>query len=188
MSIEAYITNNSYGGGAAEFVYVAIERARDFGQLFVAAAGNSGGAPLHPAAYADSLQNVLSVASIDENDVKSSFSCYDPEVVKVAAPGGAILSTCAHPGLGDYCTNSGTSMASPHVAGAAALLKSMRPTWTYIEMREALQQGAKPFIDWERYTKWGCLDLATAVDYILHRDENGTTTTTSTKGSCNAPS
>eukprot|EP01071_Lankesteria_metandrocarpae_P011483 Lankesteria_metandrocarpae@DN5447_c1_g2_i17.p2 len=137
MSIEAHITNNSYGGTAApDYMRVAIERARDFGQLFVAAAGNSGGAPLHPAAYADSLQNVLSVASIDENDVKSSFSCYDPEVVKVAAPGGAIVSTCAYAGLGDYCANSGTSMASPHVAGAAAFLKSMRPTWTYIEMRE----------------------------------------------------
>eukprot|EP01071_Lankesteria_metandrocarpae_P011493 Lankesteria_metandrocarpae@DN5447_c1_g3_i2.p2 len=189
MSIEAYITNNSYGGSrGSDFLRSAIERARDFGQLFVTSAGNTGGSPTFPAAYAGVLQNVLSVASVDQNDMKSSFSCYHPEIVKIAAPGGGIVSTCGHPGEGDYCTLSGTSMAAPHVAGSAALLKSMRPMSTYIEMREALQQGAKPFIDWEKYTNWGCLDLASTVTHILRGDDHETTTTTSTKAwSCNAP-
>lgn len=122
----AHITNNSWGGGGYnQALFDAINRARVAGQIFVAAAGNSGSnndtTPAYPANY--NLDNVVSVGASDRNDAVASFSSYGATTVDLFAPGVSILSTT--PGNA-YSSFSGTSMATPHVAGALALLRDLR--------------------------------------------------------------
>ncbi|GAB3942507.1 S8 family serine peptidase [Kribbella albertanoniae] len=85
------------------------------------------------------LPHVLTVASTDKGGAKSSFSNFGLNKIDVAAPGRAILSTV--PG-GEYRTMSGTSMASPHVAGVAALAKSAHPWWGPLQIEAALRKQA----------------------------------------------
>ena len=109
--------------------------------LIVAAAGNSGNKPgnrdtvEYPGGYA----SVIAVAASDSNDLRASFSSTGPDV-ELIAPGVSILSSI--PGDG-YAYYSGTSMASPHVAGVAALVLAARPTLTNAEVRLILQQTAE---------------------------------------------
>jgi hypothetical protein len=114
----AQVINLSLGGTApSAMLEGAVDYADGRGSLVVAAAGNSPGIPvLYPAAYA----NALAVASVDAANQRSSFSSYGPEV-DIAAPGSSIYSTFWN-GSSTYSYLSGTSMATPHVAGAAALL------------------------------------------------------------------
>ena len=123
------ISNNSYGGAGYEpAMHDAIARANKAGLLFVAAAGNEGvnndTKPDYPSSY--DLPNVISVAATGAKDGLASFSNYGAKTVDLAAPGVNILSTL--PG-GRYGYYSGTSMASPHVAGVAALIKSRHPAY-----------------------------------------------------------
>ncbi len=139
-SFGAQIMSNSWGGGAfSQLMLEAIQRAQRQGILFVAAAGNDGqdnGAyPHYPASYNLFLDNVISVAATDSGDNLASFSNFGAKSVDIAAPGVDILSTW--PG-GSYATLSGTSMATPHVSGVAALIKSQYPTLNAIQMKARL--------------------------------------------------
>jgi subtilisin family serine protease len=132
------VTNNSWGGGGySQALADAITAAGNAGDLFVAAAGNSSSnndsAPSYPASY--SMDNVIAVASTTSTDGLSSFSNYGATSVDLGAPGSGILSTT--PG-NTYQSFSGTSMATPHVAGAAALLWAAHPSWTYAQVRDRI--------------------------------------------------
>ena len=96
--------------------------------LIVAAAGNDGvnadKKPVFPAAYPDS--NILSVAATNSKDKLASFSNFGAKTVDLAAPGDQIASTFWH---SDYAYMSGTSMAAPYVAAAAAMLRKEHSSW-----------------------------------------------------------
>lgn len=122
------VSNNSWGGGGySQSLRDAISRADTAGHLFVAAAGNDSAnndtTPSYPANYA--LPNVVSVAATNHRDTLASFSNFGATSVDIAAPGVGILSTVPNNKYDDY---NGTSMATPHVAGVAALLKSQNPS------------------------------------------------------------
>jgi hypothetical protein len=129
------VLNNSYGGsGSSQSELAAIRALGDSGILFVAAAGNASTnndfIPLFPANY--DAQNLLAVASTDSNDNISSFSNIGARLVSVAAPGRGILSTTPN---NTYTFINGTSMASPHVAGLAALVCSLEPQIDVLRLR-----------------------------------------------------
>ncbi|MQA63294.1 MAG: S8 family serine peptidase [Actinophytocola sp.] len=114
----ADVISMSLGGSSGSAtLQSAVRKATENGSLLIAAAGNGGNSALnYPAAYPE----VVSVAATDNNDEKASFSTFN-EDVEVAAPGVDILSTWND---GGYRKASGTSMATPHAAGVAAVIAS----------------------------------------------------------------
>ncbi|UCE72243.1 MAG: S8 family serine peptidase, partial [Nitrospiraceae bacterium] len=117
------IVNMSFEGQDSQSLQDACNNAYSAGVLLVAAGGNTyGGTVQYPAAY----DSVIAVTGTDANDMKANFSPVAPEV-ELSAPGVDILSTCSLTNIdcvGGYRSLSGTSQASPHVAGTAALLLS----------------------------------------------------------------
>lgn len=170
-------TNNSWGGGGySSALHAAIIRSANAGILFVAAAGNNGanndGAAYYPANYstlvpasgqpASTYESVISVAAIASNGALASFSNYGATQVDIGAPGVAINSTLPGNTYGAY---SGTSMATPHVAGGVALLAASNPNWTAKNIRDALLTSAKPTPSLVgRTATGGRLDLAAALN------------------------
>ena len=133
----AQIMSNSWGGGGfSQALLDSITRANKKGILFIAAAGNDStnndSAPSYPASY--QLDNIVSVAASNNQDMMSDFSNYGKSV-NLMAPGENIYSTVLNHG---YDTYSGTSMATPHVSGAAALLLSKEPSLTPVQVRDRL--------------------------------------------------
>lgn len=117
----------------------AIAEAEAAGVLVVAAAGNSHtSSPFYPAGY----DTVLAVASINNKDLMSPFSNFGPHV-DISAPGEQILSTIPD---NRYDTVSGTSMSTPHVSGAAALILSKHPEFTPSQLITILKNTADPII------------------------------------------
>jgi subtilisin family serine protease len=156
VSKGAMISNNSWGGGPYDQgLYDAIQTAGQLGHVFVAAAGNAGWDadldPMFPAAY--DLDNIISVAATDHTDGLAWFSNYGANCVDLGAPGDLVYSTFPTyvtdemfwNGFGpDYGTISGTSMATPHVAGVAALLRDLHPDWTAQQVKDQLLGTADP--------------------------------------------
>jgi subtilisin family serine protease len=151
MNIPA--TNNSWGGGGfSQALYDAIERANAKDILFVAAAGNGGrdgvgddndATPHYPSSYENA--NIIAVASIMKDGNKSGFSNYGETSVDLGAPGSGIYSTL--PGRGNkssYGSYSGTSMATPHVTGGAALYASTHSGSTAAQIKAAVLDSAIP--------------------------------------------
>lgn len=144
-------TNNSWGGGGfSKALKDAIDAAGAQNILFVAAAGNNGAnidaTPSYPAAYGSA--NIISVAAIDKNGNLASWSNYGATTVDIGAPGVAIVSTlpAAKKGaiLSGYGSYSGTSMATPHVTGAAALYASSHPGASAAQIKAAILGSAIP--------------------------------------------
>ena len=134
----ARVTSNSYGGGGRSR---SVERAFSSSRAFhIMAAGNetedNDKKPHYPSNY--NVTNSLAVASIDRQGALSSFSNYGKETVDLAAPGSSIYSTV--PG-GRYGYKSGTSMATPHVAGVAGLALTLKPNLSNEQLKEALTKG-----------------------------------------------
>lgn len=136
----AKVINASWGGGNfTTALQSAMQRFQSAGGIFVAAAGNESAnndlVPSYPANFA--FSNVISVAASTSSGSLASFSNYGANV-DIAAPGANIYSTI--PG-NRYTTYSGTSMASPHVAGAIALLWGQVPTATATQIIDAVLQN-----------------------------------------------
>jgi thermitase len=117
-----------------------IKQAYEAGILFVAASGNSSvdtdRNPHYPSSY--NVGNVISVAALDRNDQLTSFSNYGLKTVHIAAPGKDILSTWLENGFREA---SGTSMATPVVAGVAALVLSKNPNMSVDDLRKHLLES-----------------------------------------------
>ncbi len=146
VSKGARILSNSWGGGgASNAMRRAIDRAAEAGVLFIAAAGNDGSNndryPQYPAGYES--PNVISVAAIDRRGELARFSNYGIASVDIGAPGVSIYSTTSSSDR-SYDTFSGTSMATPHVAGVAALIASRYPSISMAELRDRLVLGSVP--------------------------------------------
>jgi Subtilase family/Fervidolysin N-terminal prodomain len=151
----ATVLNNSWGGDDySQALADAITVADTHGALFVAAAGNSGtdndSMPTYPASYA--LPNVLTVAATDNSDQLAYFSNVGRKSVDLGAPGLNIYSTW--PG-GTYQYMSGTSMAAPHVSGAAALAKAAFPAASGVGLKALLLESVDPLASLSSYTATG---------------------------------
>lgn len=161
----AKVLNNSWGsigenpadGAQNKALRETIQYAESKGVLFVAAAGNgyrgkgydndSSARPAYPASYPYS--NIISVAAIDVNDKLGKFSNWGLKTVHIGAPGVKIYSTVVGGKYSDQpipflAVWEGTSMAAPHVAGAAALYWAQYPNKTMAEVKEAILKSAVP--------------------------------------------
>jgi len=175
----ANIISMSLGGGGfstvANSTYASIY---DAGVLIVAAAGNAGtSAYSYPASYS----SIMSVAAVDSNENRASFSQYNDQV-EIAAPGVGVKSTLPGQGLpgdgsprdGSYASWSGTSMACPHVAGVAALVWSHFPNCSNKHIRQALIASArdKGAAGCDRLFGHGIVSAQGAYDYLKEKGCN----------------
>ncbi len=138
------VLSNSWGGsGYNPALLSAITAANNAGLLFVAAAGNDNKNTDSNANYPSNydVPNVISIAALDQNGNRASFSNYGSTTVDIGAPGVGIYSTVLN---GGYASYNGTSMATPHVAGIAALGYSQSTLTTPQEMKAILMDSYKP--------------------------------------------
>lgn len=144
-------TSNSWGGGGfSQGLADAIDRAAAANILFIAAAGNSSvnndSSPHYPSSYDN--DNIIAVASITSSGALSSFSNFGATSVDIGAPGSGVISTVPTKSgknvVSGYASFSGTSMATPHVSGAAALYKANHPTATAAQIKAAILGSAVP--------------------------------------------
>lgn len=158
----AKVVNMSLGGSSSsQTEQTAMTNFYNSGMLLIAAAGNAGNTSLsYPASY----NAVVSVAAVDSNRNLASFSQRNAQV-ELAGPGVAVNSTWNN---GGYNSISGTSMASPHVAGVAALVWSNHPQCTAAQIRSALQVTAQDRGTAGRDNSFGfgIVQAKAAVDYL----------------------
>ena len=169
----AMISNNSYDldYGYSQAVYDAINDAGQAGHIYVVAAANNGQnidiSPHYPASF--HLPNMISVAATDDRDQLASFSNYGAQTVHLGAPGVNVYSTLPTQGsyLGqNYGYLSGTSMATPHVVGVAALVAGLHPDWSSDQVINAVVSSVDPDPALAgRTITGGRLDAAAAVNF-----------------------
>ncbi len=173
----AEVVNMSLGGDPTDGtdpMSVAVNSlTEETGTLFVIAAGNSGG--LETVGSPGAADEALTVAAIDRNDRIAGFSSrglrYGDKAIKpdIAAPGVGIVAARSDfaSGSGFYTGKSGTSMATPHVAGAAAILAQKHPEWSGTEIKHALMSSAKGIEDHKPFEVGaGALDLEAALNDV----------------------
>lgn len=179
------LSNNSWGGGGDSVaLYESIDAAGTANHLFVAAAGNGGddyvgddndSIPHYPSSYTN--ENIISVANITSSDTLSSSSNYGETSVDLAAPGSNIYSTIPerYTHYGDdqpinpigYANLSGTSMATPHVTGAAALMAGQFPSISAMAIKDAILNTSEPLDSlYGKTITGGLLDVAAALASI----------------------
>jgi len=184
------IYNNSWGGsGYSQSLYDAI---KNNGGLFICAAGNdsldndSSSGRSYPASF--DLTNILSVASINNKGGLSSFSNYGKTTVDLAAPGENILSALptdwVAQGYSAYEYASGTSMATPHVTGAAALIASLNPSYSATTIKSTLMSSLKKLNSLNNITVTGGL-LSANNALISDDDIPGVALSSTVSGSLN---
>jgi subtilisin family serine protease len=153
QGVNIRVSNNSWGGfrdgqNIPQNLMAAINNASNAGILNVFAAGNANVntdvMPFDPASLP--LSSIVSVAASTPTDSKASFSNYGATNVDLAAPGEGIYSTI--PSGFSYGSASGTSMATPHVAGAAALLFSLNGSLTVPGVKDVLMNNVDPVPQW----------------------------------------
>ena len=149
------VLNNSWGGGPYfQPLKDIIDAASAHDILFVAAAGNANNnndsSPFYPSSYQSS--NLVSVAATDNRDLRGSFSNYGATSVHLGAPGVNIRSTIRNNG---YSFFNGTSMATPHVAGAAALMLAECPWTTTSDLKTLLLSTVDPIASMASVTTTG---------------------------------
>jgi len=157
----ADILSNSWTGyEPSTIIHDAFIYAAEHNVVSIAAAGNDNSNKFYfPAAYPE----VISVSATDNADILADFSNYG-STIEMSAPGVNIYSTF-RVAAGSYGTMSGTSMACPHVAGVAALIKSKFPTWSAECIRERLRNSAEDLgaQGWDEYYGYGLVNAYQAV-------------------------
>ncbi len=154
------VVNMSFGGylNLPSAIRTALEEAYQAGIVLVAGAGNAGDCDIifSPARY----QSVIAVGATDEHDARASFSCTG-STLGLMAPGVGILSTSCG---GGYSSGSGTSLATPHVSGVAALLMASGVT-DGVQVRQILQSTAEDLgpLGWDRWYGYGLVNAAEAM-------------------------
>lgn len=161
--IGARVTNNSWG--SSQYNQALYDTMKASPALHVCAAGNDGAnndvVPVYPAAF--QMPNLITVAAGDEQGQLTSFSNYGSQSVHIAAPGNKIYSTLPED---QYGFKSGTSMASPHVAGAALLVATQYPQLTASQLRERLIFSSQrtPALEGRLVNGGGLLNAASALE------------------------
>ncbi|MFG1992525.1 S8 family serine peptidase [Actinoplanes sp. NPDC048988] len=174
----APVVNMSLGGddepGTDPMEAAVDELSARYHTLFVVAAGNEGHAPV---SSPGSAAAALSVGAVDRDNAIADFSNWGPAVEgdlvkpEITAPGVDIVAAkAAHATIGDpagnpaYTSLSGTSMATPHVTGSAAILAQQHPGWTGRQLKTALMASAEPTPGLETYAQGaGRVDVARAI-------------------------
>ncbi len=153
------VINLSLGGTTTSTtVAESVSYAQNHGCLVLAAAGNSGISAIE---FPASLPGVIAVGATTADDERWSNSNFGPEL-SVTAPGENITSANA---AGSYVQQSGTSMSTAHASGLAALVWSVRPDFTAVQIARLITETAHDIASpgWDPYTGWGRLDAHRAV-------------------------
>ena len=155
MDHGAHVINASWGTDEySESLRAILHEAAEANVLFVASAGNrnkdNDEEPFYPASF--DAPNIIAVASSTDKDARSSFSNWGKDSVHVAAPGSRIKSALPD---NRYGNKSGTSMAAPHVAGAAALFLSLNPGASHRLVKQRILETVTPLDAWEDLVQTG---------------------------------